>query len=325
MAWWDGREQERIWVELTFREDVGADLKAPNEANQTGSNWRYDLFRLAKPGDLVLHYQTGTEGGFIGHSTVEGLPVDQPIVWRARGSSARQRGEVDELHPGYKVPLANYQTLSPKVSLADLRAKRDAILAMRTKLEALGGRTYLPFALGDTLQPAQGYAFVLPIDFLDLFPQLDGLKLGRTIDEEGTAEGVAEPRRRYASHIRQSGQPGPHPSEWSAQTAHLDGVTATYLLRFGDTDVWKIGISQNPSSRCSALNFSIPTEILEGRCWEVMDVHWWPSGAPAYKMEQMVLSLLERSRTANERVQLPEQEVKTAWELCYEECRGQTP
>lgn len=318
MAWWDGREHERIWVELTFRDDVGADLKAPNEANQAGSNWRYDLFRQAKPGDLVLHYQTGSDGGLIGHSTVEGLPVDQPIVWKARGSSARQRGEVDELHPGYKVPLANFQALSPKVTLSDLRAKRDEILALRTKLEALGGKTYLPFALGKQLQPAQGYAFVLPMDFLELFPQLHTLKLGRFADESvADASGVAEPSGRHSHAVRRAGQPGPHPSEWSAQTAHLDGATGTYLLRFGDTDVWKVGISQNPPARCSALNFSVPTEVLEGRCWNIVDVHWWPDGASAYRLEQLILSLLETSRTANERVRLPEDQVKAAWDICY--------
>lgn len=324
MAWWDGRTEDRIWVELTFREDVGVDLKAPYEANQTGSNWRYDLFRQAKPGDLVLHYQTGSRGGFIGHSTVEGLPVDQPIFWRARGSSARQRGEVDELHPGYKVPLANYQPLSPMISLSDLRARRDDILAMRTRLEAFGGPTYLPFALGEVLQPAQGYAFVLPIEFLDLFPQFERLKLGRVSQVPvGEAVHVEERRRSFNNRRPRPGQPGPHPSEWSRQTAHVDGPTATYLLRFGETDVWKIGISQNPSSRCSALNFSVPTEVLDGKSWTVADVCWWPNGASAYKMEQMLLLVLNGYRTSNERIRLPEGEVKQVWLQCSSECLDQ--
>jgi len=41
---------------------------------------------------------------------------------------------------------------------------------------------------------------------------------------------------------------GPMPSEWSKLISRNDGPTATYLLQFGETDVWKIGISKNPKT-----------------------------------------------------------------------------
>src|SRR5690606_17618209 len=107
-------------------------------------------------------------------------------------------------------------------------------------------------------------------------------------------------------------QPGPAPSEWSAVTSRCDGPTATYLFRFGKRNVWKIGISQNPSQRCKALNFSIPKEVLNEE-WVPHFVATWPNGAEAYAMEQALLASLSASCTENERVMCSEAQIGASW------------
>lgn len=326
MVWWDGREDERIWVEVTSRPDLGADLKAPDDANQDGSSWRYGLFRSAQAGDRVLHYRTGKGAGIVGASVVAGLPIDQPIVWKARGSSARKRGDVEELKPGYTVPLENYRELDPPITARDLGSKRSEILSLRENLKRSGGTPYMPFAIGMEFRPAQGYAFVLPADFIDIFPQL-ALAWSSDSPRPTTDQrpgGLADKGDAFRNS-RKPGQPGPPPSQWSAQTAHVDGPTAVYLMRFGNSDAWKVGISQNPHLRCSALNFSIPSEVLGGSCWALVEQKFQPDGAEAYRLEQELLTRLSPVRTANERVKLSQAEMMAAWSSVPEGPSNQRP
>lgn len=108
------------------------------------------------------------------------------------------------------------------------------------------------------------------------------------------------------------GQPGPPPSEWSAITSRTDGPTATYLFRFGNSDIWKIGISQNPRQRLNALNFSVPFELLRQN-WDIVLEQRWPSGAAAYEMEQAILDQIGRRQTQNERFRCAEKEITRLW------------
>lgn len=111
---------------------------------------------------------------------------------------------------------------------------------------------------------------------------------------------------------RNPGQPGPSPSEWSALTSRVDGPTATYLFRFGNTEIWKIGISQNPAQRLIALNFSVPSEHL-GFGWSIVLQQKWASGALAYKMEQSLLESLGAARTQCERFRTSEKHIFNLW------------
>ena len=44
--WWQSKAGERYWLEATDREDIGADLKAPDAEASGRDNWRYTLFRV---------------------------------------------------------------------------------------------------------------------------------------------------------------------------------------------------------------------------------------------------------------------------------------
>jgi hypothetical protein len=108
------------------------------------------------------------------------------------------------------------------------------------------------------------------------------------------------------------GQPGPAPAEWSALVAHEDGPTATYVMRFGKRNVWKIGISKNPKQRLNALNFSVPVEVLSEE-WALHVVQKWENGMLAYEMEQALLRKLAPHCTKCERVSCDQKTIEGAW------------
>lgn len=55
-AWWTNDPRERYWLEITEREDLGANLKAP-QANESGKpSWSDSLISEVRPVDVVLHY-----------------------------------------------------------------------------------------------------------------------------------------------------------------------------------------------------------------------------------------------------------------------------
>lgn len=105
---------------------------------------------------------------------------------------------------------------------------------------------------------------------------------------------------------------GPKPSEWSAEVARCDGVTYTYAMQFGDYDLFKIGISQNPSERRDRLNWSVPHEIVEAS-WQVVMTQQWPDGASAYAMEQWLLVRFSEFVSGPERVRRSRRSIEQAF------------
>lgn len=170
--WWAGKADERYWLELTDREDIGADLRAPLVGNNGQDNWRYSLFREANEADVVFHYDK-RKSAITSVSRIAGRPSNSPIIWAARGSYARERGARPVEVAGYRIPLAEHFELSEPVTLRTLRAASHAIRALHDKLAAEGRPLYFPFELSARpLRPLQGYAFKLPVDFVRLFPTL---------------------------------------------------------------------------------------------------------------------------------------------------------
>ncbi|MFJ6023552.1 hypothetical protein ACIQC9_02985 [Brevundimonas sp. NPDC092305] len=168
--WWKDRPEERFWLESTDRADIGADLRAPLADDAGRDNWRYTLFRSARPGDVVFHYDK-RKAAVVAASRVSGPSVPAPIVWAARGSYARERGAKPTELPGYKVPLEDYTELGATLPLAVLRAAKSDLEALVAALPP--GAKYFPFELSDRpVRPLQGYAFKLPAAFVQAFPAL---------------------------------------------------------------------------------------------------------------------------------------------------------
>jgi hypothetical protein len=180
MNWWSEDARERYWLEATDRADIGADLRAPLADSSGQSNWRYTMFRDARPGDIVFHYD-GKAGAITSRSVIAGPPFDQPITWAARGSYARERHAVPVEVDGYAVPLADHVLLAQPVTLEQLRAEKSVLVEMDRVLRSRHPRQpiYFPFELSARpVRPMQGYAFKLPASFVKHFGLDTGLPVG---------------------------------------------------------------------------------------------------------------------------------------------------
>lgn len=67
----------------------------------------------------------------------------------------------------------------------------------------------------------------------------------------------------------------------------------TYLLRFGKSNVWKVGWAHDAAKRCADINTHIPDEllvrVLKVPFWKVHTKQDWANAALAHQMEQDVL------------------------------------
>jgi len=110
---------------------------------------------------------------------------------------------------------------------------------------------------------------------------------------------------------------GPVPSQWAAWVEHgIDRPAQAYVFRFGDTDVWKIGWSVDPSKRLAEVNRHIPVEVL-GAGWRLAHVASCPDMRQARALEQRALAVFAEHRTAGERLRCAADLLDRRWqELC---------
>lgn len=254
-----------------------------------------DTLLKGRPGDLIL--VVGTQGD------------PTPEVERGRAL-----GLIEFLH----TPMQAEDLIPPGTALPDrlfengrfkwpfaVPAARAWRLPSRPHIKDLIGRQLTSAAITgtDRLSPEEAQAVLtLETEEVELPPSAAQLRQTRL----GGAALEADRTR--------PGQPGPPPTEWSGIIARQEGPTDTYLMRFGKENVWKIGISQNVKARRDTLNFSVPSEVLDGRRWDIVLTHRWPAGAPAYAMEQALLTRLSMYGSGNERVKAPEATVHRAWQ-----------
>jgi len=178
-AWWANRPDQKFWLESTDREDLGADLRAPELDESGKDNWRYTLFKAARPGDVVLHYDSRPgRDGITGWSTIAGPARPAQITWAARGSYAREKGVRPHARDGFVIPLAGFQALKEPITLTYVRSLKSVLGALLQELKRKYGEPlYFPFEISGKrpLRPLQGYAFKLPREVVALFPELSVL------------------------------------------------------------------------------------------------------------------------------------------------------
>jgi 5-methylcytosine-specific restriction enzyme A len=175
--WWWNDPGERFWLEATDRQDIGHDLRAPAQDEGGRENWRYSLFKLAKPGDVVLHYNAAKfAAGIIGASVIAGPSKNVPIVWGARGTYAREKGSTARERDGYQIPLTQFTQISSILTLEELRTLKSEVAHVVNELQTRypGRALYFPFELSTTrpLRLLQGYAFKVPVAFLNVSNKL---------------------------------------------------------------------------------------------------------------------------------------------------------
>lgn len=184
--WWSDRPDENLFMEVTRRDDIGGDLRAPLAARGGVETPGYALVNAVRAGDIVIHYSSMVEQ-IIGVSRATGERFYQPIWWAARGSYARKAGAKPEWLPGLVVALANYSPLVAPLSLSVVQQRRAALLAVRDSLQAAhpGQPLYFPWTrYQDSLRTFQTYLAKLPRATLGLLPELGGA-VDTLIEETG--------------------------------------------------------------------------------------------------------------------------------------------
>ena len=172
--WWEHEPGENVWMEITRRADIGADLKAPSAARGGVATASYDLVRLVHPGDVVVHYDSRQEA-IVGVSVAASPAEPAPIYWVARGSYARRAGEQPRWLPGLRVALDWYEQLEDPVTLGEIRQHKDALLVLREQIQARasGQPVFFPWIpYQDTIRTFQSYLVKMPRQAISLFPRL---------------------------------------------------------------------------------------------------------------------------------------------------------
>jgi hypothetical protein len=123
--------------------------------------------------------------------------------------------------------------------------------------------------------------------------------------------------RRQAYALAKSLSPapttGPKPVAWTGEVEYdPDAEALTYLMRFGERDVWKVGLTQDVDRRLGELNLHVPHEAL-GEKWRLVRTRRWANSILAYEMEQRLLSAFAPYRSVGERVLCAEENVQMIW------------
>jgi hypothetical protein len=109
MYWWERKVGGNVFIEITRRDDIEADLRAPSAARGGVGSASYALVSAVKAGDVVIHYDSRQEA-IVGVGVATGPAEPAPIYWVAWGSYARRGGRPCWL-PGVRVPLNRYRKL----------------------------------------------------------------------------------------------------------------------------------------------------------------------------------------------------------------------
>jgi len=174
--WWDDQPDERYWLEITDRADLGADLNAPATSETGKDYWSYVFVREVAAGDVVFHYQARPTGAITHWSRAIGEAYEDEVTWGAHGQ-ASGRGPVEPYpRPGWRHPLEGPYELDQAITKDELRAREAQLRATHTNLFSRypGEPLYFPFLFSSArpLRAFQGYLTKLPRELLQVFPTL---------------------------------------------------------------------------------------------------------------------------------------------------------
>jgi hypothetical protein len=145
-------------------------------------------------------------------------------------------------------------------------------------------------------------------------------------DPASTAETGAGSRTHNGNGPRRLRR-GPRPTSWTTNVErNVDGKAYTYLLRFGDHDLWKIGWSTDIDRRRRDINAYIPWGLLEER-WQIHEWRLFPSQQEAWEAEQAFIDHLERRhihQVAEEQFACGAGDVHDAWAMAVHAKEVQT-
>ena len=170
--WWSSRPNQRFWVEITDRVDLGKNIIAPQRAQAGKNTPGYDLLNYVHEGDFVFHWWRKPSNpelrGFYGYSEVVGSMQEGIIPWKPRGRYAEN--EVAGPKPAKYWNLANFHELQNPILVGDLNARKNEVFDLILSLEKKYGKPiYFPFCKREEkLAANQTYFAKLPLELLEI-------------------------------------------------------------------------------------------------------------------------------------------------------------
>jgi hypothetical protein len=173
-AWWEDYPEQRFWLEITDRPDIGIDLHCPQR--DVDGHWTpgYSLIWWVRHGDVVFHYDK-SRSAITGWSRAVGDVVEAPVVWRSHRGAARRRVREAQTQPGWWMDLEGPYPLDEPLTLEELRTHAGTIRQVMAELgQRVSGSLYFPFYLygGQVVRPMQPYLNKLPAEMVAAFPAL---------------------------------------------------------------------------------------------------------------------------------------------------------
>ncbi len=175
-TWWDADLAQRYWLEITDRDDLGADLVAPQLDHADRPYWSYELVTQVRSGDVVLHWsKRGSENkAIVGWSIARGAPFESTLRWRSHVADV-EIAEPNGPRPAWQIELEDYTALPFPVDLTEVRAREAELRRIKDDLASQhGDGLYFPFVFSDKrpVRTTQGYLVKFPAALLDVFPGL---------------------------------------------------------------------------------------------------------------------------------------------------------
>ncbi len=172
--WWADDPRQRFWLEITDRPDIGVDLHCPQRDAVGHRTPGYSLIWWVQVGDVVFHYDKN-EHAITAWSRAAGGVTEALTVWLSHRGATRRRLQQERAQPGWWLDLDGPFPLDPPATLADIRRSAPAVRAVLDALRSSHpGSLYFPFSFyrGTEPRPQQPYLNKLPVQFVELFPEL---------------------------------------------------------------------------------------------------------------------------------------------------------
>jgi len=243
--WWVGHPDQRYWMEITDRDDVGSDLNAPQLDVRGNEPWSYALVAEVQPGDRVLHYKTNHPGGgaLIGWSEVTDAASEGVISWQAHTAGGEEQG-VKEGASWY-APLTGFQAFESPVRGKDLGPIDASVVGVRDAVTSTyGSPPYFPFYQyrPGEVRAQQGYLAKFPLELLDLLPALSAVRDTPRVDDSPGDDEVEEETKPQGSRVAHGRLTRTQDPELRAaiERRSLD-VVIDYYTGLGATDIVEVG------------------------------------------------------------------------------------
>ncbi len=181
-TWWTSDPAQRYWMEITHREDLGANLQSPK---LDAGVWSYDLVSQVQPGDRVLHWKSGATRALVGWSEVTGPATTVPqYTWQPRGTVGRSQSG-PRTSEGWVAPLGGLKTFATPPTLDSLLPLLDGLMDLNAALTVKYGEpVYFPFYRygGTQIRTQQAYFVKFPIELFDLIPGIESARQGADVE-----------------------------------------------------------------------------------------------------------------------------------------------